>query len=562
MFQLRSGSLIPRHAIGLLLLPFSIPLLAQTLTPPTPRRTGPFRVAGTIVSSTEGHALSRARVSLQDVKDEKNGFFMITGDDGHFQFANLAAGKYSLTGAKRGYITASYDGHDQQFSTAIVTGADLDTESLTLRLAPTATLTGHVLDESGDPVRNANVTLWRDDHSAGISRTVRFHADTSDDQGAFEFAPLDAGTYFVSVVGQPWYAVHPPSTHPEHAPDIPVCVDRSLDVVYPPTYYQGGTEVEDATPLLVRGGDHVDLELRLTPVSALHVILRTPLPEGTPAGEQVFQYPSLAKRDFDGPQSNVRPDIQMTSPGVFEVVTSPGTYDVRLPPGSAGPVQTTEVDISEDTRELDLSTGQAVGSVTAKLELVGETTLPTRMEVALRNARGRVVSWQRVSSNHDVRFPEVVPGKYDVLAGGELRAYSVIRTKVNGATVSGHSLTVSPGATVEASLLVVGGAADVNGVAKQGGKATPGAMIVLVPEHPEANRERFRRDQSDLDGSFTLHSVIPGTYTVIAIQNGWDLDWSKPAVIAGYASHGQKLVVRETSHNAIELPNPVEIQPK
>ena len=49
---------------------------------------------------------------------------------------------------------------------------------------------------------------------------------------------------------------------------------------------------------------------------------------------------------------------------------------------------------------------------------------------------------------------------------------------------------------------------------------------------------------------------------MIAIQNGWDLDWSKPAVIAGYASHGQKLVVRETSHNAIELPNPVEIQPK
>ena len=159
MSRFPSGSLIARLAGRLLLLPFSIPLFAQTLTTPPPRRTGPFRVAGTIVSSAEGHALSRARVSLQDVKDEKNGFFMITGDDGHFQFANLPAGKYSLTGAKRGYITASYDGHEQQFSTAIVTGADLDTENLTLRLAPTATLTGHVLDEFGDPVRNANVAL-------------------------------------------------------------------------------------------------------------------------------------------------------------------------------------------------------------------------------------------------------------------------------------------------------------------------------------------------------------------------------------------------------------------
>jgi len=75
-------------------------------------------------------------------------------------------------GAKRGYITAAYDEHEL-FSTAIVTGAGVDTENLTLRLVPTAVLTGHVFDEFGEPVRAASVILWRDDHSAGISRTVR-----------------------------------------------------------------------------------------------------------------------------------------------------------------------------------------------------------------------------------------------------------------------------------------------------------------------------------------------------------------------------------------------------
>jgi hypothetical protein len=40
-----------------------------------------------------------------------------------------------------------------------------------------------------------------------------------------------------------------------------------------------------------------------------------------------------------------------------------------------------------------------------------------------------------------------------------------------------------------------------------------------------ATRDLFRRDQSDLDGTFSLHGVIPGTYTVVAIDNGWDLDW-------------------------------------
>ena len=113
---------------------------------------------------------------------------MITGDDGHFEFANLPAGKYSLLGAKRGYITAAYDQHEQ-FSTAIVTGAGVDTENLNLRLASTAVITGHVFDEFGEPVRNASVTLWRDDHSAGVSRTVPVQTDQCDDQGSFEFAP-------------------------------------------------------------------------------------------------------------------------------------------------------------------------------------------------------------------------------------------------------------------------------------------------------------------------------------------------------------------------------------
>ena len=121
--------------------------------------------------------------------------------------------------------------------------------------------------------------------------------------------------------------------------------------------------------------------------------------------------------------------------------------------------------------------------------------------------------------------------------------------------------TVPAGTALALSLRVVGGAADVNGLAQRAGKGAAGAMIVLVPRNPEANRELFRRDQSDLDGTFTFRSVIPGPYTAIAIENGWDLDWSKPAVHPAYAAHGQKIVVGG-SQSAIQLPNPIEIQSK
>jgi len=86
--------------------------------------------------------------------------------------------------------------------------------------------------------------------------------------------------------------------------------------------------------------------------------------------------------------------------------------------------------------------------------------------------------------------------------------------------------------------------------------------LLLVPKHPEANRELFRRDQSDLDGSFTLQNVVPGTYTVTAIADGWDLDWSKPGVISNYAKNGQTIVVPAQAERTVKVPEAVEVQRK
>jgi hypothetical protein len=556
MWQLRSRYLTIEIALGCLLSAVSPPLRAQVPAQVPGAGAGHFRIAGTIISAREGYPLARARVSLQNVKSPQTQIFMITGDDGHFEFAGLPTGKYSLTGAKRGYISAAYDEHEQ-FSTAIVTGAGVDTENLTLRLAPTGVLTGHVFDEFGEPMRAATVTLWRDDHSTGVSRTVRSRADVSDDQGWFEFAPLNAGTYFVSVVAKPWYAVHAPSIRQTGTPDGPTSVDPSLDTVYLPTYYAGATEVEDASPILIRGGDHFDLDLHLTPVPALHVIVRGPAP---PENGQIVSIPMLFKRDFDSLQQPLQAEVQMTAPGVFEIIAAPGKYELRLQQRNNQPSRSREVEITQDNQEFDASAGQAGSIITAKVELIGETAPAPQMVFALRNAQHRVVARAELNPAREVSFADVAPGLYEVLAGSAIRAYSVVSMTVNGSPVSGRFFTVPASATLALSLSVVEGTVDVNGVAQRAGKGAAGAMIVLIPKNPEANRDLFRRDQSDLDGTFTFHTVIPGAYTVIAIENGWDLDWSKPAVIARYAAHGLKLMVGGSQ--TIQLPSPVEIQPK
>jgi hypothetical protein len=68
-------------------------------------------------------------------------------------------------------------------------------------------------------------------------------------------------------------------------------------------------------------------------------------------------------------------------------------------------------------------------------------------------------------------------------------------------------------------------------------------MVLLVPEDPANNLALFRLDQSDTDGSFTLASVVPGKYMLMAIQDGWQLEWTAPDVIKKMRGHGQSLEV-------------------
>jgi hypothetical protein len=72
----------------------------------------------------------------------------------------------------------------------------------------------------------------------------------------------------------------------------------------------------------------------------------------------------------------------------------------------------------------------------------------------------------------------------------------------------------------------------------------------------------FRRDQSDSDGSFVLRDVIPGTYTLIAVEDAWDFPWHQPDALHRYLEYGQNLTVGELMTNTVHLPDPLEAQPQ
>jgi hypothetical protein len=85
-------------------------------------------------------------------------------------------------------------------------------------------------------------------------------------------------------------------------------------------------------------------------------------------------------------------------------------------------------------------------------------------------------------------------------------------------------------------------------------------MVVLVPKDAAGFPELVRRDQSDSDGSFALRDAAPGQYTVVAIEDGWGLDWARPEVIGRYLPGGITVTVTDTLDKVAHVSGPVPVQ--
>jgi len=527
--------------------------------------TGAFRIAGTVVNALNGAPLGQARINLTDVQNRSRVFLsMVTSENGRFAFESLPFGKFSLTGRRRGYLSAAYDQHDQ-FSTAIVTGAGLRTENLVLRLEPLATISGKVMDEAGAPVRGAQIMLYSRENGDGLNRIVAVRPATTDDEGTYEVTSLAAGIYFVSTSAKPWYAVYPPRGDAPGTP--PPVVDPSLSVVYPTTFYNGATDLAAAAPISIKAGDHALIDLRLIPTPALRVIVRMPAGEnGQPQGI----LPQLMTRELNIP-GFVDAQPQQISEGVFELDgIPPGRYSVLVPSGKATVVQAGELNLRSDGQELDISHMEPAASLRIVLKVSGDAPLAPETFVALRKLEGlssregyqNMAASAQVDAEGKISLPAVTPGKYSLLVGSGTQRYTVTRTLSQGRETQGHDIAIAPGSSQEITALLTPGVVSVQGFVKRDGKPVSGAMVVLVPKDAIHHPEFFRGDQSDFDGSFVLPAVIPGAYSILALQDAWDLPWAEPGALSRYLAKSQALTVGELMQRTVILPEAIEVQPR
>jgi len=517
---------------------------AAQVAPPPPAAQN-FRISGTVVDALTGQNIARAVVFLMPQRMRNSEQSVTTVEDGRFAFENLAPGKYVLSAQRKGYLPQLYKQH-WQFSTAIVVGPNLETENLRFELKPRASISGQVVDERNEPVRNAQAILFQQITRFGRHTTWREAEVSTDDRGRYRFGFLLPGVYFIGVSAQPWYAQRVTHQQMQQTDSSGHTTyqdftngEPELDVVYPITFFSHVQDLAEAVPITLRAGDSEEADISLQPVPALRIVVHSAASEYENVWAQVSQTLS------NGTKMGVQANSQQVSPGVLEIGgLPPGKLRVGLVNSKDGQSNTrwNNIEMSEDV-SINASEMLPSPSVSGIARFEDGSRQPGSIRLRLSNQAENEEYAIQVSDKGEFRFEGAIPpGTYDLMVGQESAA-AVRALSATGGKVSGHAVEVGSGQDVKLNVVLSMGTGHVGGVAKKDGKPQDGVMVVLVPEKPEQNLELFRRDQSDSDGSFNLNQVNPGKYTVVAIENAWDLEWSTPAVIQKYLRGGEAVKV-------------------
>jgi hypothetical protein len=528
------------------------------------------------VDSLSNQPLPAARVTIYASENPEYSQRVVTGADGRFLFPAVPAGKYTLTGSGQGYRSQGYHQHGDYF-VGIAAGPDLDSEHITFRLVADARIEGSVTDEDGEPVRNANVQLFQRNHETGRQSTRQITGAVTDDRGHYIFSHLAPGAYFVAVSARPWYAQYPnPGEPPPDAENATRVADEraQLDVAYPLTFYPSTDDSSAATALVVRPGDRVNADIALRAVPAVHLRVRTADSHEQPAGGARAQvFPRVSQRIFEGTLVPVMTSqafaysgsglesgagsaarVQRSQNGGMEYTgIAPGHYVIEMTGGGKQTGWYKEIDLS-GTVEIDASENPPLASVSGSLSLEGASRPVGRIFVILANrlTSETIAAEVTPKGTFDFTEMEVRPGRYDLLLNID-GSFQIRDIAARGARVTGKTLEIS-GGNVQLAVTATRALARVNGIVLRDQQPFPGAMVVLVPRNPVSDFILFRRDESDSDGTFSLRDVLPGAYTVIALENGWELDWANPATLQPYLKQGIAVDVSGETKLSVKVP--------
>lgn len=468
-----------------------------------------------------------------------------TDAGGHYS-AHLAAGNYRIWVDRAGFSRLNYGAFSSLGAGKVLKlGPGQELHDLSFRISPLGAISGHVLDEDGDPIQGAGIQVLKFSYETGRRMLLPVSGTSSNDRGEYRAFGLPPGRYFL-LVTRPG---GPLSTAAQTGLLIPDTKD-----FYASMYYPGVLELGSAAPIvLAEGADIQDSDIRLRRIRAVTVRGRLLSPVGNFTDNQVQI--ALAPRDGGAGSSVNRatPAIDRTS-GRFEFHNvAPGSYVLEASQFYRGhtlsgrlPIEITNADHPE---EISMA-------VTAGSEITGTVELDAAAPDALKGTRVLLADSEglatgpapmaQVEAGGAFRLSGVPAGVWDISLSPLPKGTWIKTILFDARELPGGVLELADSARGALRIVLSSGGAQLSGTVKRDGQPSR-ATVVLAPAAAElgGSAANYPSVSADDQGNFAFSGIRPGSYKLLAFDEVEPYAWLDPDFLKSVDSQGQEIALGE-----------------
>jgi protocatechuate 3,4-dioxygenase beta subunit len=515
------------------------------------------KIAGVVVDSASHQPVKKASVAIiflgdmtgiANASSQKEGpHNLITDASGAFAFNDLSPGHYQLIVTNQNYPQARMGGvHKIVQLTAVDSAA-----TVTMELIPGAAVTGHVVDEDGDPLTNCNIQPHAaKDFNQGIAM---MHNSVARDDGSYRIYGIPPGKY--TITAQCTDAVFQPRPLSE-GPDPPP------SAAYPMQFYPAASDIQSAQIVDLLPGTEksgVDFQIRPVPVTHIHGTLVAGSADWRGRDNlqiQLAPFDPRALRSMFAGGAQIDPkdgtfEFRQVFPGSYRVVVYSQDFSARPgPPDASNRVGAiARVDVANKPIELSLQLHRAVDiSGTVEIERSNNAAEPLtsgqiNIQLTSENQFGPGPTPTQVNDDGTFTIKSVSPGEWRIRLNGPAAFAKSVRLGADD--VTNQPLDLTSGSAGPLHIVVSNNTATVRGTAPAGRM-----LFAARIDDDDFNFGWQQGTQVDPSGQFVMPGLAPGKYRIVAGEIGGPMP----------EEGGQEVIVAEGETATIDI-KPDAIKP-
>jgi protocatechuate 3,4-dioxygenase beta subunit len=557
-------------------------------------------ITGRVVTADTGRPLKRAQVMISGTG--RGGRGATTDDQGVYSITSLSAGSYTVSASKNGFVDAIYgQRRPLQPGTPIQLLDNQQATNIDLRLIRGGVITGRVLDEDGEPLMRAVVSIQRYQYLQGNRQLTPAGADQTDDRGVYRVFGLPAGDYYVSasvsglgqIVGRglQQLAMGAGAFGPGGGRGGRGgfgALDEVEASGYAPTYYPGVVAASEAGKVAVGPGQEVagiDFQIQLVPFATVGGIVG-----GAPNNGGITV--TLAPQDTNarGPLGGTIMNGRTAQDGSFSIRNvPPGRYLAIARSGGRQNDQRIGV-------QPVVVNGQNIGGLTISLQpeitvsgniIVDSagTPAPTdysafRIDAPEVNplpagggpagrGGGPFGTSGRAATNGSFSVPNLVPGRHYVRISGQGLTqglttgtqWSLKAVLAGGADVTDSGIDLKPGENVDnLTIVLTDRLTSITGTVRDvTGTPVPALTVIAFAADQQywtAQSRWIQAGRTDQNGTYHLRGLPPGDYLLLVSDTVEQGEWFDPSFLEQMRNAATRMTLAEGGQKTLDLAAP------